>query len=184
MDSIEERIQKLERRLRDGIIVGGVLGLCLVIFAGYTWQDIPKKVTDAINNEVIANAKNKAQKYAEEAKKASSIAKESASQAKIELNLAKSFVAKVEQVESSKIAALEKRFSKNILWGVNAKNNIFWSEDKGENWHRVSGSLKQVSVGDVIVWGVNAIDEIYWSNDKDASWNRVNGKLKQISTWP
>jgi uncharacterized protein YlaN (UPF0358 family) len=102
-----------------------------------------------------------------------------------DLNLdANSDLKKLTKKNEQRITDLEKRFSKNILWGVNTKNNIFWSEDKGDNWHRVDGSLKQISVGDGIVWGVNAKDEIFWSNDKGANWNRVNGKLKQISTWP
>lgn len=85
---------------------------------------------------------------------------------------------------NTRISKLESRLSKNVLWGVNSKDEIYWSKDDGKSWHKVSGSLKQISVGEGIVWGVNSKDNIYWSRDEGKSWHKVNGGLKHISTWP
>ncbi|MCI4671449.1 MAG: phospholipase A2 [Bacteroidia bacterium] len=64
------------------------------------------------------------------------------------------------------------------VWGVNKNNDIFIR--KNNNWSRVSGKLKDVSIGsDGTVWGVNANDDIF--KRKNNQWVKVTGKLKQIS---
>lgn len=57
MVELEERVRKLERKLRDGIITIVILGLALGLFTTYTWQSIPEKVTAALDDDIIKKVK-------------------------------------------------------------------------------------------------------------------------------
>jgi len=83
---------------------------------------------------------------AKAAKEAQQHATSAASSAESELKRAIETANKVESVEIARITALETRLSKKILWGVNSKDEIFWSNDEGKSWHNVEGRLKHISV--------------------------------------
>lgn len=69
MTDHDERIAKLERRLRDITIAASVIGACAVAFFGYTWTSIPKTVeallaeqaTDTLQQQIEDAVKNTAE---------------------------------------------------------------------------------------------------------------------------
>jgi len=184
MLDLEKRIDKLERRWRDVAIAAGAISLALVLFLGYTWQSIPRRVADALQDTAIKRAEEKAVASAEAADKEWRRAKSAASSAESALNRATAAANNVEKVESARISAIEDRLKKKILWGVNKDDSIYYSKDEGKHWNLVNGKLKQVSAGEGIVWGVNKYDYIFYSKDEGKSWQRVDGGLKHISVWP
>jgi Tectonin domain len=78
------------------------------------------------------------------------------------------------------MASAQSPSNTNAVWGVNDQNEVFrWDLPRNE-FVRMPGSLKQVSVGaDGEVWGVDPDGDIRrWLNSQ---WQPVPGKLKQLS---
>ncbi len=75
----------------------------------------------------------------------------------------------------------------DLVWGVNSSDNIYMCvPGKGKRcyneWKQMSGSLKQLSVGEDEVWGVNRSNEIYKRPvNGTGKWTQVPGKLKHVS---
>lgn len=86
MSNLEERVQVLERRFRDWIIGVSVVGGCLVAFAGFSWFDIPKRITAALDNKAIKEAERRAIEYSQIAAGAAERAGSSAAAAKAYLD--------------------------------------------------------------------------------------------------
>ena len=112
IDDLKEKIQKLERKFRDIAIIGIVSGICLTIFVGYKWQDIPKMIAEAIDQKVIKDATEKANEYAEKAKIASSEAERASAESQGELANARSIVAEIESTELKRISSIEQELSR------------------------------------------------------------------------
>jgi hypothetical protein len=74
-----------------------------------------------------------------------------------------------------------------VVWGVNSNGEIRFRVDLTKKfWERVSGNLKQISVGNNYrVWGVNSVGDIFTRVGIHGNWQHIGGKkLKQISAGP
>lgn len=73
------------------------------------------------------------------------------------------------------------------VWGTTSDNEIYYCEEEGclyDEWSKVSGSLKDLSVKGKIVWGLGTDDKIYCCEDdkcKEGDWTTVSGGLRTIS---
>lgn len=83
--------------------------------------------------------------------------------------------------------------SKGHVWAIDVKDKIWYRKGactatpNGTNWKSISGSLKQVSVGNCGVWGINADQCVFYrlnsygDNDNEGTgWIKVEGKFQQI----
>ncbi len=71
------------------------------------------------------------------------------------------------------------------VWGVNSGHEVYKRPGDGSgDWQKITGELKDVSVGSQYIWGVNSNDDIYkCKRPCTGGWERVDGGLSQIDAY-
>ena len=79
------------------------------------------------------------------------------------------------QRESGSLVQLSVSHDSATLWGVNDRSQIFTKQLADSQWSRISGTLRNVSVGPSdVIWGVNGRGEIL-GRGVSRGWNPVFG---------
>lgn len=99
MADLEERIERLERRVRDAAVFATAVTIGFILFLVYTWQTVPSRVADALNQSVIKQAEDQAVASAVKAGSAQRRAESAARSSEAELDRAKATADRVELVE-------------------------------------------------------------------------------------
>lgn len=70
MTSLDERLDKIERRWRDFVIATSIIGGCLVAFLGFTYMTIPQRIEAALEANIVKQSEAQAEASAEAAEEA------------------------------------------------------------------------------------------------------------------